>query len=102
LIHYQEGSGYFIFGKSKAFRHINDLVRYYNANAITGINTMLIFPAQKAEADEDVALRSHCMEPSLTCSIQVFGSAEPNYAALLEEQLDPEVKPSFARLHFAR
>jgi len=53
LIHYQQGSGYFIFGKAKAFKHINDLVRYYNANAITGINTMLVFPAPKAAAEDD-------------------------------------------------
>eukprot|EP00045_Choanoeca_perplexa_P013305 m.150232 g.150232 ORF g.150232 m.150232 type:complete len:522 (+) comp16312_c0_seq3:43-1608(+) len=74
LIHYQQGAGYFIFGKSKAFKHINDLVRYYNANPITGINTMLVFPAPKATADDDM-----------------FGGQETNYVALLEEKLDPEV-----------
>eukprot|EP00730_Choanoeca_flexa_P002143 TRINITY_DN10931_c0_g1_i1.p2 TRINITY_DN10931_c0_g1~~TRINITY_DN10931_c0_g1_i1.p2 ORF type:complete len:528 (+),score=81.21 TRINITY_DN10931_c0_g1_i1:74-1657(+) len=78
LIHYQEGAGYYIFGKSKAFKHINDLVRYYNANPISGINQMLIFPAEKKEEeriqDDDT-----------------FGGQNDNYTTLLAGQLDQEV-----------
>jgi hypothetical protein len=58
MIHYKPGVGYFVFGKSKAFRHIMDLIHFYNQNPLTGTDTCLVFPADKPKTSAVRFLRS--------------------------------------------